>query len=102
MTADLTLDWVREAVGALSVPGGGFGFLVSPSGTFVSHLVAPGADPEATSFWHDTFVSFIQHVPYWMVLWVTVLTILSGVLYMRQYKNLIKREFKLRSEHPPS
>jgi sigma-B regulation protein RsbU (phosphoserine phosphatase) len=49
MTADLTLDWVREAVGALSVPGGGFGFLVSPSGTFVSHLVAPGADPEATA-----------------------------------------------------
>jgi sigma-B regulation protein RsbU (phosphoserine phosphatase) len=49
MTADLTLDWVREAVGALSVPGGGFGFLVSPSGTFVSHLVAPGADPQATT-----------------------------------------------------
>jgi sigma-B regulation protein RsbU (phosphoserine phosphatase) len=47
VTADLTLAWVRESVGALPVPGGGFGFLVSPSGTFISHLEGPVARPES-------------------------------------------------------
>ena len=45
VTADLTLAWVREAVGALGVPGPGFGFLVSPSGAFVSHLEGPDGRP---------------------------------------------------------
>jgi sigma-B regulation protein RsbU (phosphoserine phosphatase) len=47
VTADLTLAWVRESVGALPVPGGGFGFLVSPSGTFISHLEGPAARSES-------------------------------------------------------
>ena len=47
VTADLTLAWVRETVGALAVPGPGFGFLVSPSGAFVSHLEGPDGRPTA-------------------------------------------------------
>ncbi len=60
----------------------------------------PLAEPQAASLWRKFFVMGIQHVPYWMVLWVAALTIFSGVLYLRQHQDLLRREFQLRTENP--
>ncbi len=38
------------------------------------------------------FLWMIQHLPYWMVFWVTVLTVVSGYLYIQKYRDLISRE----------
>jgi len=62
----------------------------------------PKADPEATRSWRDLFLGALQHVPYWMVFWVTALTILSGVLYLRQNKELLYRELYAVGKDPAS
>ena len=37
VTADIALDWLRTVVSAMEIPRGGFGFLITKNGTFVSH-----------------------------------------------------------------
>lgn len=35
----------------------------------------------------------LERAPFWLVFWVTILTIVSGVLYLRKSSDLLRREF---------
>lgn len=35
----------------------------------------------------------LERAPFWLVFWVTILTIVSGVLYIRKYSDLLRKEF---------
>ena len=37
----------------------------------------------------------MESAPFWLVFWVAILTIVSGVLYLRKYSDLLKREFAM-------
>lgn len=37
----------------------------------------------------------LERTPFWLVFWVTILTIVSGVLYLRKYSGLLKKEFSI-------
>jgi CDP-diacylglycerol---glycerol-3-phosphate 3-phosphatidyltransferase len=41
----------------------------------------------------DTALRVLEQMPFWLVFWVTILTIVSGVLYIRKYSGLLKKEF---------
>lgn len=56
----------------------------------------PTADPAATTFWRDLSQGALRHVPYWMVFWVVVLTIFSGIIYLHNNRDLLRREFSAR------
>jgi CDP-diacylglycerol---glycerol-3-phosphate 3-phosphatidyltransferase len=44
----------------------------------------------------------IERIPYWLVFWTTVTTILSGYLYIQSHMDLLKKEFAvLRSNGNP-
>lgn len=62
----------------------------------------PRAEPQAAAYWRDWFGLVVQHVPYWMVFWVAVLTMLSGMLYLRQYRDLLRRELSAPAAGKPS
>jgi CDP-diacylglycerol--glycerol-3-phosphate 3-phosphatidyltransferase len=61
----------------------------------------PSLIPARTGMWrHLLFV--LDRLPYWMVFWVTVLTILSGYLYLQKYGDLLKKEFAVLKTLPPT
>jgi CDP-diacylglycerol--glycerol-3-phosphate 3-phosphatidyltransferase len=47
--------------------------------------------------WQANFLLVMERAPYWLVFWVTVLTIISGVLYLSKYRDMIKKEFAIRT-----
>ena len=55
----------------------------------------------------DGLFSAMERLPYWLVFWVALTTVLSGYLYLHKYSDLLKREFAIlkikpsRSERMP-
>src|SRR5882724_5401273 len=55
----------------------------------------PAMAPRMDSAWGWRFREVLERAPFWLVFWVTILTIVSGVLYIRKYQDLLKREFSM-------
>ncbi len=55
----------------------------------------PSIAPSANSTWGLHFREVLERAPFWLVFWVTILTIVSGVLYIRKYQDLLKQEFSM-------
>jgi CDP-diacylglycerol---glycerol-3-phosphate 3-phosphatidyltransferase len=45
--------------------------------------------------WQHVVRRGLENLPYWLVFWVTVLTVASGTVYIRKYRDLLKREFAM-------
>jgi len=45
--------------------------------------------------WQSMFQTLLIPLPYWLVLWVTVLTVVSGYFYIDKYRGLLKEEFAI-------
>lgn len=58
----------------------------------------PQIAPIKQTGWQQVLRQVLDHAPYWLVLWVTVLTILSGFFYIRKYRDLVRREFAVLKE----
>src|SRR4051812_9759777 len=43
----------------------------------------------------------IDRLPYWMTLWVTLMTVLSGYFYINRHRDLLKKEFAMLRSKPP-
>ncbi len=52
--------------------------------------------------WPPSIQLFLERTPFWLVFCVTILTIGSGVLYLRKYSGLLAHEFSLLKERKPS
>jgi CDP-diacylglycerol--glycerol-3-phosphate 3-phosphatidyltransferase len=48
----------------------------------------------------ENFVWYLERAPYWLVCWVTITTIVSGFSYLRQHRDLLKKEFSIIKSHP--
>jgi CDP-diacylglycerol--glycerol-3-phosphate 3-phosphatidyltransferase len=48
----------------------------------------------------ESLLQVIEHAPYWLVFWSTVMTIFSGVLYIRQHMGLLRKEFAMIRSRP--
>ena len=48
----------------------------------------------------EGFLLFIERMPYWLVFWSTLMTLISGFLYLRQHRDLLKREFAILKTKP--
>jgi CDP-diacylglycerol--glycerol-3-phosphate 3-phosphatidyltransferase len=55
----------------------------------------PVLAPPADTTWGLRFGEILERTPFWIVFWVTILTIVSGVLYIRKYSDLLKQEFSM-------
>ena len=55
----------------------------------------PGLRLTAPDGWQAVVRVLLARLPYWLVLWVTVLTVLSGFFYIRKYRGLLKKEFSM-------
>jgi CDP-diacylglycerol--glycerol-3-phosphate 3-phosphatidyltransferase len=55
----------------------------------------PPLSPARTEGWPMIFREVLERAPFWMVFWVSVLTIISGCLYIRKYQDLLRREFSI-------
>jgi CDP-diacylglycerol--glycerol-3-phosphate 3-phosphatidyltransferase len=44
---------------------------------------------------HDPLTTVLDRMPYWLVFWVTLTTIISGFLYIQKYRDLLKKEFSM-------
>jgi len=42
----------------------------------------------------------LDRLPYWLVFWASVTTIISGYLYIRKYDDLLRREFAILKVRP--
>ena len=54
-----------------------------------------GSRPACAEGWPRTLLEVLERTPFWLVFWVTILTIVSGYLYIRKYADLLKREFAM-------
>jgi CDP-diacylglycerol--glycerol-3-phosphate 3-phosphatidyltransferase len=45
--------------------------------------------------WPTIMRALLERTPFWLVLWVTVLTLVSGVLYIQKYRDLLRTEFSM-------
>ncbi len=43
----------------------------------------------------EWFALTLERTPFWLVFWVAILTIVSGVLYLRKYSDLLAKEFAI-------
>jgi CDP-diacylglycerol--glycerol-3-phosphate 3-phosphatidyltransferase len=55
----------------------------------------PAMAPHASDGWQLYFRDVLERAPFWIVFWVAILTIVSGVLYIRKYSNLLTQEFSI-------
>jgi CDP-diacylglycerol--glycerol-3-phosphate 3-phosphatidyltransferase len=55
----------------------------------------PVLTPPADTTWGLRFGEVLERAPFWLVFWVAILTIVSGVLYIRKYSGLLKQEFSM-------
>jgi CDP-diacylglycerol--glycerol-3-phosphate 3-phosphatidyltransferase len=51
--------------------------------------------PSATAGGSLLFLKIIERAPFWLVYWAMIMTIVSGVLYLRKYAGLLKTEFAM-------
>jgi hypothetical protein len=42
----------------------------------------------------------LERLPYWLVFWVTLTTIISGYLYIQNHMDLLKKEFSILKKTP--
>jgi CDP-diacylglycerol--glycerol-3-phosphate 3-phosphatidyltransferase len=47
-----------------------------------------------------TTMAVVDRLPYWMTLWVTIMTVLSGYFYIAAHMDLLKREFAMLKSKP--
>ncbi len=60
------------------------------------------AHPLLADSWPLWFRELLERLPFWLVFFVTLMTIVSGVLYIRKYSDLVLKEFsKLREPKVP-
>jgi CDP-diacylglycerol---glycerol-3-phosphate 3-phosphatidyltransferase len=43
--------------------------------------------------WQSVVRMLLEHLPYWLILWVTILTLISGYFYIAKYAGMLKEEF---------
>ena len=55
----------------------------------------PQFAPSTREGWPLAFRQTLERAPFWLVFWVAILTIVSGVLYIRKYSDLLKQEFSV-------
>ncbi len=55
----------------------------------------PAIAPDGTGGWPLYFRELLERAPFWIVFCVALLTIVSGVLYLRKYSDLLSREFSM-------
>jgi CDP-diacylglycerol--glycerol-3-phosphate 3-phosphatidyltransferase len=55
----------------------------------------PAMAPNAIGGWSLSFLNTLERAPFWLVFWATIMTIVSGVLYLRKYSGLLKDEFAM-------
>jgi CDP-diacylglycerol--glycerol-3-phosphate 3-phosphatidyltransferase len=55
-------------------------------------------NPALGADWPSYVHLFLERAPFWLVFWVTILTIVSGVLYLKKYSALLSKEFSLLKE----
>ena len=55
----------------------------------------PAIAPNSMSGWQLHFREVLERAPFWIVFWVTLMTIVSGVLYLRKYSDLLSQEFSM-------
>ncbi len=55
----------------------------------------PAFAPNNPGGWQLLFRETLERAPFWLVFWVTILTIVSGVLYLRKYRDLLSQEFSM-------
>jgi CDP-diacylglycerol--glycerol-3-phosphate 3-phosphatidyltransferase len=60
----------------------------------------PQIAPNAPEGWQLIFRDVLERAPFWLVFATTILTIVSGCLYLIKYSDLLKREFSLLKVHP--
>jgi CDP-diacylglycerol--glycerol-3-phosphate 3-phosphatidyltransferase len=53
----------------------------------------PQLAPMSSEGWPLLLREFLERTPFWLVFWTAILTIVSGVFYIRKYSDLLKREF---------
>lgn len=52
--------------------------------------------------WQRILLLTLDRLPYWLVFWVSILTLLSGYFYIQKYSDLLKKEFSVLRSHPSS
>lgn len=50
--------------------------------------------------WRGPIGPLLERLPYWLVLWATATTIISGYLYIGKYRDLLKTEFSMLKGKP--
>ena len=48
----------------------------------------------------DTAAQVLERMPYWLVFWVAITTIVSGYFYIQNHMDLLKKEFSMRNSQP--
>jgi CDP-diacylglycerol---glycerol-3-phosphate 3-phosphatidyltransferase len=51
--------------------------------------------PSTNTGWVVRFKEILERAPFWFVFWVAILTIVSGVLYLKKYADLLRKEFAM-------
>lgn len=60
----------------------------------------PALQPASRPGWCRAYRLLLMHLPYWLVLWVTILTLMSGYFYIQKYRALLKKEFGILKSKP--
>lgn len=60
----------------------------------------PSIYPGAPTGWQVVLRQVLERLPFWLVFWVTLLTLISGCLYLRKYRDLLQREFSVLKSTP--
>ncbi len=55
----------------------------------------PQWSPNLSVHWQLFFANVLERTPFWLVFWVSILTIVSGVIYIQKYSHLLKQEFSM-------
>jgi CDP-diacylglycerol---glycerol-3-phosphate 3-phosphatidyltransferase len=50
--------------------------------------------------WHSLVQNILERTPFWLVFWVTALTIISGYMYLDKYSDLLREEFAMIRTRP--
>jgi len=55
----------------------------------------PTIAPHDNVGWALHFREILERAPFWLVFWAAILTIVSGVLYLKKYAGLLQQEFAM-------
>jgi CDP-diacylglycerol---glycerol-3-phosphate 3-phosphatidyltransferase len=62
----------------------------------------PGLRPEGDVAWQAGLRGALEHLPFWLVFWAAILTVVSGYLYIQKYSDLLKAEFSVLKNNRPA